>query len=229
MYPAPGLAGFSEGVAGVGGSYGIANPESWLARLVHAEILARHDRFAHEVDFLGSFNVAYRKECFDRVGGFDEQFRQASGEDNDLAYRLMDAGGKLHFVRTALVDHHHPARLGPYLRTQLSHGMWRVALYAKHRRRASGDRYAGMADFLAPPLALFTAAVLVLSPLISQVFPFIPLAVYLLVRLKAAAPVLPRLTAYEKGLFLGVALLRDVARGLGLTKGVIRIVFRGKC
>ncbi len=223
------VAGFSEDAVGVGGSYGIANPENWLARLVHAEIMARHDRFSREVDFLGSFNVAYRKDRFDSVGGFDEHFRQASGEDNDLAYRLIDAGGKLCFIREALVDHYHPARLRPYLRTQLRHGVWRVALYAKHRRRASGDRYAGIADLLAPPLALFTAAAIVLSPLLSRVFPFIPLAVYLLVRLKAAAPVLPRLTVREKGLFLGVALLRDVARGLGLIKGMLMIVFRGQC
>ncbi|HPO15675.1 MAG TPA: glycosyltransferase [Candidatus Hydrogenedentes bacterium] len=222
------LAGFSDGVSGVGGSYGIANPDFRLARLIHSEIVARHARFSREVDFLGSFNVAYRKADFDRVGGFDVCFHEASGEDNDLAYRLVDAGGKLLFAREALVDHFHPIRLWPYLRTQMRHGYWRVMVYAKHWRRASGDRYAGVADLATPPLALFSMAALLFLPFLPRVFLFIPLAIYLFLRFAAAMPVLTGLMLNDKTLFLGVTILRDMARGIGLIQGMIRIVFRGQ-
>ncbi len=117
---------FEDGVTAVGGTYGIANPKSRLARIVHEEIMLRHSRFDKEVDFLGSFNVAYRKKDFDALGGFDESFRIASGEDNDLAYRLHDAGGQLLFTKEARVAHVHPTRLLPYLRTQQRHGNWRM-------------------------------------------------------------------------------------------------------
>ncbi|MFM1920622.1 MAG: hypothetical protein RLZZ303_2256 [Candidatus Hydrogenedentota bacterium] len=131
-----------RGVVGVGGTYGIANPESLLARIIHAEIQARHARMKDEVDFLGSFNVAYERKAFEAVAGFDESFSQASGEDNELAYRLIDAGGKLHFTRRAIVNHYHPTRLLPYFKTQMRHGYWRVRLNKKHENRSRGDAYA---------------------------------------------------------------------------------------
>lgn len=222
------VGGFSEGIAGIGGSYGIANPDFRLARLIHTEIIARHARFAQEVDFLGSFNVAYRKADFDGVGGFDDRFREASGEDNDLAYRLLDAGGKLLFAREALVDHFHPTRLWPYLRTQLRHGYWRVMVYAKHRHRTSGDRYAGVPDLVTPPLALFSAAALLFSPILPGVFIILLLGIYFILRFTAAMPVFTGLTLYDNVVFLSITVLRDMARGLGLIQGVIRIVFRGQ-
>lgn len=131
-----------KGVVGVGGTYGIANPESLLARIIHAEIQARHARMKDEVDFLGSFNVVYERKAFKAVGGFDESFSQASAEDNDLAYRLIDAGGKLLFSKLAVVNHYHPTRLLPYLKTQMRHGFWRVRLNKKHENRSRGDAYA---------------------------------------------------------------------------------------
>ncbi|MFM1921387.1 MAG: hypothetical protein RLZZ303_3021 [Candidatus Hydrogenedentota bacterium] len=131
-----------KGVVGVGGTYGIANPESLLARIIHAEIQARHARMKDEVDFLGSFNVAYERMAFEAVGGFDESFSQASAEDNDLAYRLIDADGKLLFSKLAIVNHYHPTRLLPYFKTQMRHGFWRVRLNKKHENRSRGDAYA---------------------------------------------------------------------------------------
>ena len=51
-------------------------------------------------------------------------------------------GGVLRFCPEARVAHVHPARLMPYLRTQLRHGFWRMKLYAKHPTGVSGDQYA---------------------------------------------------------------------------------------
>lgn len=143
------MAKCEPGVVGIGGTYGIANPGSLLARIIHAEIIARHARLPVYVDFLGSFNVAYERAAFESVGGFDPAFSQASGEDNDLAYRMIDAGGKLTFTRFAVVNHYHPERVLPYFKTQMRHGFWRVALYKKHPKREQGDSYAGGWEMMA--------------------------------------------------------------------------------
>ncbi len=223
------VSAFAEGVVGVGGTYGMANPGTLLARLVHEEILCRHGCFELEVDFLGSFNVAYRKEAFDAVGGFDESFRMASAEDNDLAYRLQDAGGRLHFVPEAVVDHFHPDRLLPYLRTQMGHGYWRVKLYRKHPGRASGDQYAGRRELLAPALALAVLISVVAFPFLPGYLAFAVLFVgawAVLLYPQSPAALRARLPIVAKFYFGCVRFLRDVARGVGMLHGVWAFVLR---
>jgi GT2 family glycosyltransferase len=53
----------------------------------------------HQMEVLSSWptvlptcNVAYRRDVFDKVGGFDEAFRRAHNEDADLAWRVEDIG-----------------------------------------------------------------------------------------------------------------------------------------
>jgi GT2 family glycosyltransferase len=232
------LTGFEEGVVAAGGTYGIANPDSLLARLVHEEIVARHERFDREVDFLGTFNVAYCTEAFEAAGGFDEDFTMASGEDNDLAYRLVDLGGMLRFAHDARVAHFHPTRLSRYLRTQVWHGFWRVRLYQKHPGRAGrGDRYAGPTDLLAPPLALAGTMGLVLSvlalpwPMVSAVcggLALTTLLVCLTLRIPMAGRLARRAGMTEGALFPGLALLRDLARAAGMVRGTWHFGLRRK-
>lgn len=195
------VAGFDEDAVAVGGGYGIANESSLLARMIHEEIGLRHDNYGDEVDFLGSFNVAYRRDAFEKAGGFDESFPVASAEDNDLAYCLLDNEGTLRFVREARVAHYHPTKLRRYLKTQMIHGYWRMKLYAKHPKRArTGDRYAGLADFAAPPLSLLL---------------FVGLA------LLVASIAIPGLTAWGIGIALPVALVYGVTQ-IGLPLRMMR-------
>lgn len=225
------LTGFSEGVVAVGGTYGIANGERMLARLVHYEIVGRHAAFGEEVDFLGSFNVAYRKAAFDAMGGFDEGFLVASGEDNDLSYRLQDAGGTLRFVRGAVVAHYHPVALWRYLWVQGRHGYWRMKVYAKHPGRArTGDRYAGFFELAGIPLSLL---VLVLLPTLLSIgivtghtlFYAGCYAVLLILyygwHLPLAGKLLGGRPLVERVLFAGLVSLRDVSRALGMLKGMM--------
>ncbi len=159
------LRGFSVPDIGVVcGSYGIANSQSRLARGIHAEIMFRH---AHLLpDFpkaFGSYNFCVRKEVFDRVGGFQTGYRQASGEDNDLSYKILKAGHRIYFQRQALVDHHHTTQLGKYLKEQFRHGFWRVKMYAEHPDMAKGDDYTFWKDMIEVPWAAACVSVPVLS------------------------------------------------------------------
>ncbi|HEO70423.1 MAG TPA: glycosyltransferase [Candidatus Hydrogenedentes bacterium] len=230
-------AGFDEGVGAVGGTYALGNPESWLARMVHAEIAERHASLGDEVDFLGSFNVAYRREAFDRVGGFDESFRAASAEDNDLAYRLDDAGYALRFRHKACVAHIHPTRLGAYLVAQMRHGIWRVKLYRKHPGRVRrGDRYAGLGDLAAAPLALLCVAWVgaagACAVLGWSVWPAVTAAMALGgvvtgLHVPMAVAMVRRTGEARMGLFAAMGVLRALARGVGLAGGCWRFVIRG--
>lgn len=225
------LQGFlSEDTVAVGGTYAIANASSALARMIHEEIAIRHEGFGRDVDFLGSFNVAFRREAFDAAGGFDPSFTYASAEDNDLSYRLADQGGGLRFTPEARVAHYHPERLWPYLRTQARHGFWRMKLYAKHPNRAkSGDQYAGLLDLSAPPLslaALAALAVLLLSPAISAPgwlvgCAGVVIACYALIHVPLALRMAQRRREPAMLIFAGVAALRDVARALGMAQGMV--------
>lgn len=232
------LAGFTPGVVAVGGTYAAANPDSRLARVIQAEIATRHATFGETVDFLGSFNVAYDRKAFEAVGGFNETYRQASGEDNDLAYRLLDTGGKLRFTARAVVAHHHPERLMPYLRTQARHGYWRVRLYREHPARATGDQYAGWPDLLAPPLGLAlpgllaglaAAGIMLDQPGFVSLAGLGLLAGYFALHLPLALRLRSRLAKGDLLYFLFVASLRDLARGAGLVQGFWAFGFhRGK-
>lgn len=237
------LERFDEDTAAVGGTYTNAEAGNLLADFVHEEIMMRHETFTSEVDFLGSFNVAYRREAFETAGGFDEDFKAASGEDNDLAYRLQEYG-RLRFAPEARVAHHHPTRLGPYLRTQGRHGFWRVKLYTKHPKRASGDRYAPMFDLIAPQYALtltlllflvvlLAAAVVaaggVAAGLLVAVAAVLAASPYLVQRLTVAYRIARR--AHRAALApFGVALLyaRDMARAIGMLRGLWHFVARGR-
>ncbi len=50
-------------------------------------------------------NVAYPRDLLERIGGFDESFTSAAGEDSDLGRRAMEAGGSPAFAPDALVHH----------------------------------------------------------------------------------------------------------------------------
>lgn len=57
---------------------------------------------------LWSCNLAVRRDVFQRLHGFDEDFAIAGGEDMEFAWRVQKAGLRVHFAPVALV--HHPPR-----------------------------------------------------------------------------------------------------------------------
>ncbi|MHB2023584.1 MAG: glycosyltransferase family 2 protein [Mycobacteriales bacterium] len=55
-------------------------------------------------------NVFYRRSDLEAVGGFDESFAHAAGEDTDLGLRVVESGARPRFLRHALVYHDVRAR-----------------------------------------------------------------------------------------------------------------------
>ena len=61
-----------------------------------------------------SCNIAYRREAFESVGGFDEYFKEPSWEDNDLGLRVLSKGYEHVYNEKAIVSHPHENTLSEY-------------------------------------------------------------------------------------------------------------------
>ena len=78
-------------VDGVGAEYSPPSPATWVQRSY--DRLRRHPRETEVVDWLGSGNLAIRRESFLAVGGFDATLETC--EDVDLCRRIRLRGGVL--------------------------------------------------------------------------------------------------------------------------------------
>ncbi len=215
-----------ENIGAAGGSYDIANPQYLLARLVHSEIATRHRKMPTNVNFLGSFNLAVKRELLEKVGGFNEEYGSASGEDNDLSYRILKRGKKLSFDMCAAVTHFHEISLAKYLKQQYNHGKWRVKLYKDHKDKRKGDDYAGFLDLIQPLLALFLIAGLPsLFFETGRVIYLGILALYTALQIPRPLEIILKTGRPENLLLAPVTFLRGIARGLGLVAGIFRFGF----
>ncbi|MFH1587675.1 MAG: glycosyltransferase [Candidatus Diapherotrites archaeon] len=129
-------------VAGVQGAY-LTKQMEIVAKYVQIEIEERYERLKKHksIDFVGSYSAAYRKSVFDEVGGFDESFPIASGEDPDLSFKISKKKYKLVFNPKAKVYHQHPTSMLEYLYTKFYRAYWRIRLYSKHKEKIISDSY----------------------------------------------------------------------------------------
>lgn len=79
-----------------------------------------------------TINMAFRREAFDAVGGFDEGFQY--GSDIDFSWRLVDAGHRIRSVADSAVAHDWGTP-GRQLRRGYRYGRARARLYRKHLHR----------------------------------------------------------------------------------------------
>lgn len=137
------LKPFSDSkVVGVQGRY--VNPiRNLMAEFVQLEIEERYERMARfdSIDFIGSYSAAYRKKVFLEEGGFDENYRIASGEDPDFSFKLADKGYKMVFNPKAIAAHFHPTSIKKYWKTKFFRAYWRVRMYRKFPHKLRGDSY----------------------------------------------------------------------------------------
>ncbi len=216
------VSGFAkEGVGAVAGSYSIMNPESRLARGIHQEIMFRHRRLMPPFPrSFGSYNVAIRGSVFESVGGFDTSYPSASGEDNDLSYRIRQAGHKIYFEPASKVGHYHPERLRRYLAEQYRHGYWRAKMYRDHPRMAGGDDYTFWKDGLEVGLAgLLTGAVAAVALGLPASVPAALLI--LLLALQVGFSIAMCQGGGDIIFYAGVMTVRSFARALGFSSGIL--------
>jgi glycosyltransferase involved in cell wall biosynthesis len=88
-------------------------------------------------DSLSSCNCAVRKSLFQTIGGFDETFPYAGGEDSLLAYHLKKAGCRIRFCPDVLAYHGARDSLRSFLRWQFRRGKSSYIFSTKVRERRS--------------------------------------------------------------------------------------------
>jgi hypothetical protein len=111
----------------------------------------------------GSGNLAFRREAFDAVSGFDEGFAYSS--DTDFCWRLIDAGYRIRSVPDAVV-HHDWGTWRRQLRRSYVYGKGTMRLYRKHRARL---KHVLRAD---PTVVVYPVFLLCLP--LTLIFPFYP-------------------------------------------------------
>lgn len=84
------------------------------------------------VSMAATINLAFRREAFEEVGGFDESF--GSAEDIDFTWRLTDCGYRLRWVPDAVVKHDFGTRRRQ-LRRAFFYGKGECRLLRKHPHR----------------------------------------------------------------------------------------------
>jgi len=133
----------NPGIVGVSGTYKTKNKNNLIARLVGYQIERRHERMKKmdRIDFVGTYNCAYRKRIFFKFGGFNTKFKTSSGEDPDLSYKISKKGYKIVFQPSAYVSHYHVDSLTKYLKQKFWRAYWRVLLYSRHKEKMIGDAY----------------------------------------------------------------------------------------
>lgn len=228
------LGGFeTTEIGAVAGTYTLGNPENLLARLIQAEIAWRHRKFGPFIRAFGSYNVAIRREVFFQLGGFDPSFRMASGEDNDLSYRLLKAGFTIRFAKEARVQHLHPQSLIAYLRQQYLHGQWRARLYAIHPQMVTGDDYTNLKDLIEIALCGATLTWPALNAIAKRRTCASMIGIFLgLLWLGIELPPAISIAFHEKNpetlLLAPLAISRAFFRWAGLLKGLISPPWRGQ-
>jgi hypothetical protein len=105
-------------------------------------------------------NSVYRAEALERVGLFDEQL--GYGYDNDMSYRLQQAGYRLVFRRDARSTHRWREGLPGYCIQQYGFGYGRLDLIARHRGRMKGDSVSPLGMML-HPVAMTGALLLIFA------------------------------------------------------------------
>lgn len=87
-------------------------------------------------DVLAGGNMAAWRSAFEDVGLFDERLgpgtRWSSAEDNDLGFRLLEAGYRIHYAPDALVYHRAWRPTADYYRLRWTYGLGKGGFYTKH-------------------------------------------------------------------------------------------------
>lgn len=87
-----------------------------------------------DLPFVSSAALGVTRSAFDSVGGFDERFSEAGGEDRDLSWRLFLAGARVGEAWSAGVRYTPRKTLGGLLHQQKAYARGRLAVDRKWGR-----------------------------------------------------------------------------------------------
>lgn len=128
-------------IGGVGGRVTTFTGSSLLQKIIGREMESRFACIGEYMRAPQDANLAWRRETFAAVGGYDPSFKVAY--DADMGYRVFGAGWKIAYRPTALVQHYNRDNLSEYW-FQLEEGArYMVRISRKHPERiVTGNEHA---------------------------------------------------------------------------------------
>jgi glycosyltransferase involved in cell wall biosynthesis len=110
-----------QAIGAVGGKIELLNNKSWFATFSHWVQYYSEDRFGKEIIPIVGTNMAFRKEVFQRVGGFFENFRSCGDETSFNQIKVLP-----HFKQNtttgAVVYHERPWTFRQWFKERFSNG-----------------------------------------------------------------------------------------------------------
>jgi GT2 family glycosyltransferase len=107
-----------------------SNPYSAASQVLVSYLSEYYRRIGEP--FLASNNLALSRDQYRRIGGFDESYALAAGEDRDFCLRCHRSGCELIQLPDAVVRHYHALSAAGFLRQHFNYG--------RGARRFHGDR-----------------------------------------------------------------------------------------
>lgn len=136
-------------IGAVGGTYETLNAEKMPARYIGYDIAYRHSKYETEIDVLGTYSAAFRREIFQKVNGFYEGYNEPTVEDSEISYRVHDLGYKIIHNPEAIVAHPHPDTVQKLFTQQINRAKWRVKLFQRNSKHAH-DSYTTVSTAIQP-------------------------------------------------------------------------------
>lgn len=130
----------------------------------------------------------FRRWVFERIGTFDE--RLIRNQDDELNYRIAQAGGKTYVSPRVRYVYYVRGRLRQLFRQYFQYSFWRIPVIRKHKKPTTPRQMVPLLFFLAM-LALAIVGVAIGQPLVALALPAIYLATLVVVgitSLPAAGP-----------------------------------------
>jgi glycosyltransferase involved in cell wall biosynthesis len=212
---------------GVQGRY-LTKQKAIIARFVQYEIEERYKRLKNKryIDSLSTYSASYKRDQFLDVNGFNDNYKQASGEDSDLSYRLEQRGAKFIFNSKAVCYHLHPENLKDYFKIKQNRGYWRVLLYRDNKNKILNDSYTPQTLKVQVALIYIIFVLFLLTLFHSEFLYLFILSIFTL--LISSFPFVVRVL--RKDFTVGVISffmvpLRGLAIAIGLIKGTVKFLF----
>ena len=104
---------------------------------------------------------AYRREVFDKIGLFDEEFVRC--QDDDFNYRLRQYGGKIFFTPKITAYYYPKPNLKKLWRQYFYYGYWKIRVLQKHLKRMQVRQFV-------PPAFVIALITTGLAGMVSNIF-----------------------------------------------------------
>lgn len=216
----------------VGGTKGVylTRQTELTARFVQIEYEDRYRRTETQewIDFVDTYAACFRRSDLERVGGFDERLRQCG--DQELSFRLAEAGVRIRFVPEARTYHLHAHTLASYLHKKFRIAWWKVAVLRRHPGKLISDSHTPQTLKLEMVTACAICESVGLVPVLALLgfgaASVIPLLANLVGFLALATPFSLRALQKDTAVGLaapGIVFLRDLALTAGLIAGTLQM------